>query len=146
ASAGGARGGARLRPAALGREPRLRRACSRPGRRRVRHPAERRGAGEPSPARGHARAGGARGAGGRGDGGARRPRRRVPAGWTAGSVAAAAGFRRGDVVTEAAGAAVASPDDLHAVVDVQAPGTWLPLVVRRGGRTLRLVAHFERPS
>src|SRR5262249_5768811 len=65
---------------------------------------------------------------------------------TAGSVAAAAGFRRGDVVIEAAGAAVASPDDLHAVVDVQAPGTWLPLVVRRGGRTLRLVAHFERPS
>src|SRR5262249_51385853 len=64
---------------------------------------------------------------------------------TAGSVAAAAGLRRGDVVVEAAGAAMASPDDLRAVGDVQAPGTSLPLLVRRGGRTLQLVARFERP-
>jgi len=63
---------------------------------------------------------------------------------TAGSIAAAAGLRRGDVIIEAAGAPVMSPGDLRAVVDAQAEGTWLPLTVQRGGRTLKLVARFGR--
>ena len=63
---------------------------------------------------------------------------------TAGSVAAAAGLRRADVIVEAAGGPITSPDDLRAVVDAQAEGTWLPLTVRRGGRTLKLVARFAR--
>lgn len=65
---------------------------------------------------------------------------------TPGSVAAAAGLRRGDVIVEAAGAAVTSPEDLRALVDVQPPGTWLPLVVRRGGGERRLIARFGRPT
>ncbi len=64
---------------------------------------------------------------------------------TPGSVAATAGLRRGDVIVEAAGAAVTSPEDLRAMVDVQPPGTWLPLVVRRGGGDRRVIARFERP-
>lgn len=59
------------------------------------------------------------------------------------SVAARAGLRPGDVIVEAAGRAVATPADLRAIVDVQAPGTWLPLRVRRDGRERRLVARFE---
>src|SRR5262245_8720252 len=65
---------------------------------------------------------------------------------TRGSVAAGAGLRAGDVVVAAAGAPVTSPADLRRVVDVQAPGTWLPLRVRRDGRERQLVARFGRPS
>ena len=65
------------------------------------------------------------------------------AGGRARSVAASAGLRRGDVIVEAAGAAVATPADLRAVVEVQAPGTWLPLRVRRDGRDRQVVARFE---
>jgi uncharacterized iron-regulated protein len=65
---------------------------------------------------------------------------------TAGSIAAAAGLRRADVIVEAAGTPMTSPGDLRAVVDAQAEGTWLPLTVRRGGRTLKLVARFGRRS
>ena len=39
---------------------------------------------------------------------------------------------RDDVVVEAAGTHTTTPADLRAVVDAQAPGTWLPLRVRRG--------------
>ncbi len=60
------------------------------------------------------------------------------------SVAASAGIRPGDVIVEAAGATVATPADLRTVVDAQAPGTWLPLRVRRAGRERLLVARFER--
>jgi uncharacterized iron-regulated protein len=62
----------------------------------------------------------------------------------AGSIAAAAGLRRGDVIVEAAGAPVRTPDDLRAMVDLQAPGTWLPLRVLRGGRERQIVARFGR--
>ena len=68
------------------------------------------------------------------------------AGVTPGSVAADAGLRRGDVILEAGGAHIATAADLRAVVDVQAPGTWLPLRIRRGGRTREIVARFPRPS
>jgi hypothetical protein len=62
----------------------------------------------------------------------------------AGSVAAAAGLRAGDVIERAASVPVATPDALRAVVERQAPGTWLPLEVRRGRekRTRTVVARF----
>jgi uncharacterized iron-regulated protein len=62
------------------------------------------------------------------------------------SVAASAGLRPGDVIVEAAGTAVTTPADLRRVVDLQAPGTWLPLRVRRDGRDRQIVARFERAS
>lgn len=64
------------------------------------------------------------------------------AGVSAGSVAAEAGLREGDVILEAAGATMARPLDLIHTVARQAPGTWLPLLVRRGGETLEIVARF----
>ncbi|MGQ0674705.1 MAG: ChaN family lipoprotein [Rhodospirillales bacterium] len=60
----------------------------------------------------------------------------------ANSVAAASGIAVGDVVTTAAGEAISSPGALSRVLRRQAPGTWLPLVVRRDGRALDLVARF----
>ena len=59
-----------------------------------------------------------------------------------GSVAEAAGLKPDDVIVKAAGVAVAKPDDLIAIVRRQAPGTWLPLALRRGKETLDLVGRF----
>ncbi len=58
------------------------------------------------------------------------------------SVAAAAGLREGDVIVEAAGLPVHATGDLQEIVARQAPGTWLPLRVRRGKSELQIVAHF----
>ena len=60
----------------------------------------------------------------------------------ANSVAAAAGIAIGDVVLAAAGEAISGPGALGRVLRRQPPGTWLPLVVRRDGRMLDLVARF----
>lgn len=59
-----------------------------------------------------------------------------------GSVAAATKIRVNDVVVSAAGFPVAQAGELIEVVQRQAPGTWLPLTVRRGKRTIDLVAKF----
>ena len=59
-----------------------------------------------------------------------------------GSIAEATGIRADDVIVEAAGVAVAEPADLIAVVHRQAPGTWLPLTIERGGAAVELVARF----
>ena len=59
-----------------------------------------------------------------------------------GSVAAATGVRADDLIVEAAGMALAEPADLIAVIGRQAPGTWLPLVLKRDGAALELVARF----
>lgn len=59
-----------------------------------------------------------------------------------GSIAEAAGVREGDIVREAAGVAVKEPRDLRAVVERQAPGTWLPLKIERQGETLDIIAKF----
>lgn len=59
-----------------------------------------------------------------------------------GSVAQGAGLRPGDVVTSAAGQPVSGPGALSDILRRQAPGTWLPLIVRRDGHTLDLVAKF----
>lgn len=53
-----------------------------------------------------------------------------------------AGLREGDVVVEIAGRAPAEPADVSDAVQRQAPGTWLPLKVRREGRTLEIIAKF----
>lgn len=64
-----------------------------------------------------------------------------------GSIAEAAGIRVGDAVSEIAGVAAKTTGDMIEVVQRQAPGTWLPLKVRRGGETLELVAKFPaRPK
>lgn len=64
-----------------------------------------------------------------------------------GSIAESAGIRAGDVVSEIAGVAAKTTGDMIEVVRRQAPGTWLPLKVRRGGETLELVARFPaRPQ
>jgi uncharacterized iron-regulated protein len=59
-----------------------------------------------------------------------------------GSIAAQAGVRRGDVIVSIAGIAPKSAADVAATVARQAPGTWLPLTVKRGGRTVEIVARF----
>ncbi|MEK0083522.1 ChaN family lipoprotein [Benzoatithermus flavus] len=59
-----------------------------------------------------------------------------------GSVAAASGLLRGDVFVQAAGTPIRAASDLVEIVRSVAPGTWLPLVVRRDGRSIEAVAKF----
>jgi membrane-associated protease RseP (regulator of RpoE activity) len=58
------------------------------------------------------------------------------------SVAEAAGLRAGDHIVRAAGLAMRNPDDLVEIVGRQAPGTWLPLSIRRDGQEIDLIAKF----
>jgi len=58
------------------------------------------------------------------------------------SIAEVAGLRVGDVLLEVAGLPVKGARDVRAAVERQAPGTWLPLKVRRGDETLDIVAKF----
>lgn len=58
------------------------------------------------------------------------------------SVAEATGLAAGDVIVEAAGTPVSATGELIAIVQRQAPGTWLPLVVQREAERLDLVAKF----
>ena len=58
------------------------------------------------------------------------------------SVAEVAGLKVGDHVTRAAGLAIRNPDELVEVIARQAPGTWLPLSIRRDGQEIDLVAKF----
>ncbi len=58
------------------------------------------------------------------------------------SVAASAGIKPGDTVTGAAGRMIRVPDDLTSIVQHSIPGTWLPVTVKRGGRTMDLIAKF----
>ncbi len=59
-----------------------------------------------------------------------------------GSVAAAAGLRDGDVIVAAAGRPITASAALVATVQAMAPGTWLPLRVRRDGTVSDIVARF----
>ncbi|MBE9552526.1 MAG: ChaN family lipoprotein, partial [Proteobacteria bacterium] len=59
-----------------------------------------------------------------------------------GSVAAAAAIEVGDIVVSAAGFPVAQVGELIEIVQRQAPGTWLPLTIRRDGEEIELVARF----
>lgn len=58
------------------------------------------------------------------------------------SVAEAASLVVGDVIMEAAGQPLVNAGDLVRIVRRQAPGTWLPLKVRRGAALVDLVAKF----
>ena len=59
-----------------------------------------------------------------------------------GSVAEAAGIEVEDIVVEAAGFPVTAVQELIDIIRRQAPGTWLPLQVRRGEDSLDIVARF----
>jgi uncharacterized iron-regulated protein len=59
-----------------------------------------------------------------------------------GSIAEAAGIRESDVIREAAGVSVKQMDDIVEIVKRQAPGTWLPLKLKRGGDTIEIIAKF----
>lgn len=61
---------------------------------------------------------------------------------TPGSVAESAGVKAGDIIQSAAGKPMADTPSLVAVVQAQAPGTWLPLVVFRDGGARDVVAKF----
>ncbi|TLF45995.1 PDZ domain-containing protein [Halomonas urmiana] len=58
------------------------------------------------------------------------------------SVAEQAGLEAGDMILTAAGVDVESPTDLSAILRRQAPGTLLPLGVRRNGVTRERLARF----
>jgi S1-C subfamily serine protease len=58
------------------------------------------------------------------------------------SVADQAGARSGDVVVTVAGAPARNAGDVIDAVRRQAPGTWLPITVRRGAESMELVARF----
>jgi uncharacterized iron-regulated protein len=58
------------------------------------------------------------------------------------SVAEAAGLQAGDHVVKAAGLPMRSPGDLVDVVGRQAPGTWLPMSIKRDGQEIEIVAKF----
>jgi uncharacterized iron-regulated protein len=58
------------------------------------------------------------------------------------SIADATGLQMGDVIENAAGVSVRRPADLVAVIRRQAPGTWLPLTVRRTEQVYELLARF----
>ena len=59
-----------------------------------------------------------------------------------GSIAEEAGIRADDVIVRIAGGTAAAPADVIEAVQRQAPGTWLPITVKRGEETLEIVARF----
>jgi uncharacterized iron-regulated protein len=58
------------------------------------------------------------------------------------SVADQAGARSGDVVVTVAGVPARNASDVIDAVRRQAPGTWLPITVKRGAESVELVARF----
>ena len=58
------------------------------------------------------------------------------------SVARNSGLKKGDLIVEAAGVATARTQDLIAIVQRQAAGTWLPLKVERDDDTIDIIARF----
>jgi uncharacterized iron-regulated protein len=59
-----------------------------------------------------------------------------------GSVAEATGLAAGDIIVSAATFPIGRVSDLIEIVQRQAPGTWLPLEIKRNGKAHRLVAEF----
>jgi uncharacterized iron-regulated protein len=64
----------------------------------------------------------------------------------AGSIAEQAGIRTGDILLEMAGQPVKNFLTVRAAVQRQAPGTWLPMKVRRGETELEIIARFPAGS
>jgi uncharacterized iron-regulated protein len=63
-----------------------------------------------------------------------------------GSLAESTGLRKGDLIVSLAGTAVAQTGAVIAAVRSQPAGTWLPMTVRREGKTLDLIVKFPPPS
>jgi S1-C subfamily serine protease len=61
-----------------------------------------------------------------------------------GSVAAQSGIVEGDVILAAAGFKTTTNSSLVEIIQRQAPGTWLPLTVQRGDKSLELLAKFPQ--
>jgi hypothetical protein len=61
---------------------------------------------------------------------------------TEGSIAESAGLKQQDVIETIAGERVSNVESVVAAVSRQAPGTWLPISIRRGSEHLDLVARF----
>jgi uncharacterized iron-regulated protein len=62
----------------------------------------------------------------------------------AGSVAEATGIASGDIIVSAAGFPTKRRSELIEIVQRQAPGTWLPLGIKRADQSLDLVAKFPK--
>ena len=58
------------------------------------------------------------------------------------SIAAAAQLQDSDVILEMAGVPVKSLEDVITIVKRQAPGTWLPLKIRRDDQEMQIIAKF----
>jgi uncharacterized iron-regulated protein len=63
-----------------------------------------------------------------------------------GSVAEASDLVASDIVVSAAGRQIEKVSQLIAIIRRQAPGTWLPLTIRRAGRVFEVVAKFPPNS
>lgn len=63
-----------------------------------------------------------------------------------GSVAEAAGLKKGDLIVAIAGRPAKNLMTLRTLVQRQTPGTWLPLRIRRGDEELEIVARFPVDS
>ena len=61
-----------------------------------------------------------------------------------GSIAEAAGLQADDILTEAAGTAIRTTEELKSIVVSMLPGTWLPLKAKRKGETIELTAKFPQ--
>jgi uncharacterized iron-regulated protein len=59
-----------------------------------------------------------------------------------GSIAEMAKLQDADVITEIAGLKVKDTDDVIKIVRRHAPGTWLPLTVKRGDEVMEIIAKF----
>jgi S1-C subfamily serine protease len=60
------------------------------------------------------------------------------------SVAAQCGLVEGDLIEAAAGFKTTTNASLIEIIQRQAPGTWLPLKVKRGDESLELLAKFPQ--
>jgi uncharacterized iron-regulated protein len=59
-----------------------------------------------------------------------------------GSIAQHAGLRQDDIIETMAGERVADAGDVIAMIGRTAPGTWLPITVRRGSEQVEVIARF----
>ncbi|MDV7341679.1 ChaN family lipoprotein [Terasakiella sp. A23] len=60
------------------------------------------------------------------------------------SVAEDAGLKTGDIIVSAAGVITKTPGELVTVIHRQAPGTWLPLQIKRDGDLIDILAKFPK--
>ena len=60
------------------------------------------------------------------------------------SVAQASGVQPGDLILSAAGFDTEDTGDLIEIVQRQAPGTWLPLKIKRGDDEVEITARFPQ--